>query len=128
MWTYRILSIVHILFFCWNLSALIRILISYIYFVYNNVWLSITYLQRPTSIELLQNINWCKLLMNTHHIIHQFITCQTFNEARMKKTRFEKKMEKVKRTLSNLNDDGAFLCIDPKDIYGRYRLGSFLIY
>ena len=64
----------------------------------------------------------CAAHEHSLHIIHQFITCQTFNEARMKKMRFEK-MEKVKRTLSNLNDDGASLYIDPNHIYGHYRLG-----
>ena len=59
--------------------------------------------------------------MNTLHIIHQFITCQTLNEARIKKMR--SKNEKVS---CMLNDDDASSFFDLTKIYRRFRLGTFV--
>ena len=65
--------------------------------------------------------------MNILHIIYQFITCQTSNEARIKKKMHlkKKKWKGQSRMLSYLNDDQTSSFFDPRNICRHFRMGMF---
>ena len=84
------------------------------------------HLQRPTSIQLLQIINWYRLFMNILHIIYQFITCQTLNEAKKKKKmRLKKKMQRSIAHVELFEWWSSSFIFWPQNFYRHFRMGTF---